>query len=576
MGNARIFPLGPFIGGINNKSEASAVSENELIECQNLDINIDGILKARPNFEAIEGSSFTQATVAGSYYKKRTEVVGVSSVVFGDVNNDTTARYIYFNDILERYTDPDGDPVEVFVDLRALNTETGNDTTVRSDLRASVVLEYQARAIVIAHPDQGAGSVYNPKPGAPAQGGTWDGAVFTVDANMPTGFAAVVHKQRLWICAPNNVLFFTEPISVAVPYPLNWNVGINELPIGKDDGQDLLDLVIYNDTLMLFKERSTWVFAFDAVIAEGLLRVVNDKIGVSNSWSTVQYENATYVIFKGRVYQVVDYTFQDLNLRCNVFDPLVPNVAPEHLSIVDDRLLVKVGNVHYAYHLKVKAWTLWKAAETSYIPERFIESTAGFLTGTREFYAGTTDEDIVFEDMNQWDFLIKLETNLEERYLDYDIRRNSDASLTITNHPIEYKIVTKAYTFDDPNHYKKLVWWSADIETSGEVRGTAIAFNAKPYEVTWGEIADDLWGSLQQWIFAIDVAGNTGVASGYPNNDTYARRTYKFLKTIRFKRLLLTLSFTNQGMLSATNKTNRFYGISVISATKQTVEKGVN
>lgn len=576
MGNARILPLGPFIGGINNKSEASAVAENELIECQNLDINIDGILKARPSFETIDARSFTQSVVVGSYYRKRTEVVGVSSVVFGDVNNDSTARYIYFNDILERRTSPTGPVVEVFSDLRALNTVTGADVAVRDNLRASVVLEYQARAIIIAHPDQGLGATYNPKPGAPAQGGTWDGTTFTVDANMPTGFAAVVHKQRLWICAPNNVLFFTEPISVAVPYPLNWNVGINELPVGKDDGQDLLDVVIYNDTLMLFKERSTWVFAFDAIIAEGLLRVVNDKIGVSGPWSTVQYENATYIIFKGRVYQVIDYSFQDLNLRCNVFDPNIPNIAPTSLSIVDDRLLVKVGNIHYAYHLKVKAWTTWKAAETSYIPERFIESTAGFTTGIREFYSGTTDDLSLLEDMNQLDWLIKLETNLEERYLDYDIKVSGDASPVATNHPIEYKLVTKAYTFDDPNHYKKLVWWSADIETSGEVRATAIAFNAKPYEVTWGEIADDLWGSLQQWIFAIDVAGNSGVATGYPTNEIYARRTYKFLKTIRFKRLLLTISFTNQGTLDSTNKTNRFYGLSVISGTKQAIEKGVN
>lgn len=570
MSNARILPLGPFIGGINNKSEASALSENELLECQNLDIQIDGVLQARPSFEAIRVANDTDAHTASHFYRKYTEVVGVGSVTYGAVHNKTTARAVFFN---VRKEDTVGGGTTVSYRLMYYNTATGASGLVRNNFRASVALEYQAKTIFIAHPDQGGGPNFDPKP-VGVNGGTWDGTTFTADTNMPTGFAAVVHKQRLWVCGPNNVLFFTEPISVAVPYPLNWNAGVNEIPVGKSDGQDLLDIVIYNDTLMLFKERSTWVFAYDTAPAEGLLRVINNAIGVSSYWSTVQHENATYVIFKGRVYQVIDYNFQDLNIRCNVFDEDDLTATPETLSIVGDRLLANVGGVIYVFHLKVKAWTLWRAAEGTYVPDRFIESTAGFVGGTRDFYAGTTDATSYLNDIPDYSFLIKLQTNLDERYIDYDTKR--DLANVETKVPVEYKIVTKAYTFDDPVHYKKLVWWAADLETSGDVQSTAIAFNAKPYEVNWNEVADDPWNTLQQWVFPVDVAGNMGVATGYPTEAIYARRTYKFLKTIRFKRLLLSLKFANHGTLVATNKTNRFYGFTVISGTKQVFEKGSN
>lgn len=570
MGNARVYPLGPFIGGINNKSEASALSENELLECQNLDINIDGVLQARPSFEAIRVANDVDAGVAAHTYSKFTEVVGIGSITYGTTHSKSTARAVFFN--VKKIDVIAGSPTITYR-LMYYNTATGVSGLVKNNFRASVALEYQSKTIFIAHPDQGGGPVYNPKP-AGVNGGTWDGTTFTNDTNMPTGFSAVVHKQRLWICGPNNVLYFTEPISVAVPYPLNWNVGINELPIGKDDGQDLLDIVIYNDTLMLFKERSTWVFTYDTAPAEGLLRVVNNAIGVSNYWSTVQYENATYIIFKGRVYQVIDYTFQDLNLRCNIFDETDLFLTPESLSVVGDRLIAKVGSSIFVFHLKVKAWTQWKAAEGTYIPARFVESTSGFVGGTRDYYAGTTDGQTYSNDIPDYSFIVKLSTNLDEQYRDYDTKR--DLANVESKVGVDYKIVTKAYTFDDPIHYKKLVWWAADLETSGEVQSTAIAFNAKPYEVTWDEIANDPWNTLKQWVFPIDVAGNSGVATGYPTEVIFARRTYKFLKTIRFKRLLLSLTFANHGVLAPTNKTNRFYGFTIISGTKQVVEKGSN
>jgi hypothetical protein len=43
--------VGPFIGGLNTFSDATAIADNELTVCENFELDLDGSLKSRPPIE---------------------------------------------------------------------------------------------------------------------------------------------------------------------------------------------------------------------------------------------------------------------------------------------------------------------------------------------------------------------------------------------------------------------------------------------------------------------------------------------------------------------------------------------
>src|SRR5688572_1571561 len=55
--------LGPFHGGINNYSDMSAIADQELVDCVNFDIDLDGSLKTRPPWSILAFEVETSAEV---------------------------------------------------------------------------------------------------------------------------------------------------------------------------------------------------------------------------------------------------------------------------------------------------------------------------------------------------------------------------------------------------------------------------------------------------------------------------------------------------------------------------------
>src|SRR6202008_509488 len=69
-------PLGPWFGGINTNSDPTAISDNELWDCINFDIDLDGSLTSRPPVAlSVHSNGWTDhivcigyATIAGVHY----------------------------------------------------------------------------------------------------------------------------------------------------------------------------------------------------------------------------------------------------------------------------------------------------------------------------------------------------------------------------------------------------------------------------------------------------------------------------------------------------------------------------
>src|SRR5258708_4511170 len=83
--------LGPFIGGLNLGSDPTAIADAELVECRNLELDIDGSLVSRPPMQEVDGHpSFTtrinalcEAIFSGNHYLIGSNVNGVFQFLNG-------------------------------------------------------------------------------------------------------------------------------------------------------------------------------------------------------------------------------------------------------------------------------------------------------------------------------------------------------------------------------------------------------------------------------------------------------------------------------------------------------------
>lgn len=315
--------LGPFIGGLNTGSDPTAIADAELVTCQNLELDIDGSLVSRPPFVELEGSPiWTERGVAlceGIF-------AGVHYLIVSNING----VFAYAN---------------------------GTWTTITTTFKASCAVQYADKIYLVPHP-----SAANP-------GGKWDPVGgFTAVAAIPKAGSLAVHKERLYIVpgedATTNVtrLQFTDPGNFDV-----WP-GSNFIDIGQGDGTYLLDVTVYQDNLLLFKNQTTYVLAYDVRPTDAVVRKISSTIGVTSMNCVANFENQVYSLHNGRVYEIVNYDFHPINLKVPfVLDQGSPTpFASENLflGILGDRLVVRYYSKVYVYGFNTRTWSEWLSARS--------------------------------------------------------------------------------------------------------------------------------------------------------------------------------------------------------------------
>lgn len=313
--------LGPFIGGLNTGSDPTAIADAELVTCQNLELDIDGSLVSRPPFQELEGApSWTERGVALC----EAIFAGVHYLIISNANG------------VFAYT-------------------AGVWTTITSTFKASCAVQYADKVYLVPHP-----SAANP-------GGKWDPiGGFTAVAAIPKAGACVIHKERLYLVpgedATVNItrLTFTDPGNFDV-----WP-GANFIDIGQGDGTYLLDLTVYQDNLLLFKSQTTHVLAYDVRPTDAVVRRISSTIGVDTQFCVANFENQVYSLYKGRVYEIINFDFHPLNLKVPfVVDKGSPSPFAsenEFLGILGDRLIVRYFSRVYVYGFNTRTWSEWTSA----------------------------------------------------------------------------------------------------------------------------------------------------------------------------------------------------------------------
>jgi len=496
--------LGPFTGGINQLSDPTALQDTELVDVINMELDLDGSYISRPPlFDLAEPSSGTGMKLLGWYITDaHTRLIGQNS----------TSVWSY---------------------------ESGAWTAIvgTGTLKCTAMVQYDNIAYLIATPDS-----------ATDGGSINDSLGFSAIAAIPRGGSAVVHKERLFI-VPGSLKTGSDASLLKGSAPANFSSFPISVYINKGDGQKLIDILVYNDNLLLFKNDSTYVLAYDSDPADAITRKINSSIGVASYGCVVPYENNLYVLHRNNVYEVVNYDFAKINSKVPfVFDATKPNpwVNETYVGIIGDRLIVKYFARIYVFGLKSKVWTRWDTG-SRYIGIPVANPIRGEVNAVPEYTIASANSgsDAVYSMRDVFD---------------------SAHSETITMF-----IQTKNYDYGVPQKYKRLLWWGADVSTVKTVYGTVQAIIVN-FGVTWDEASDYTWNQVANNTWGQPLAAPVIVQTTV-NAQPAPRKFVKFPKSMRFRQINFQLTLSYDG----TNATGpvRVFTLTTIVGTKQDVSKSL-
>src|SRR5690349_15024569 len=98
----RELKIGPYAGGINTYSDVSAIADDELADCVNFDIDLDGSMKSRPPWELLTSDSiltggptrvacFQEILITGTYES-------IQFIIVTSNHEGTNTAYVYYID----------------------------------------------------------------------------------------------------------------------------------------------------------------------------------------------------------------------------------------------------------------------------------------------------------------------------------------------------------------------------------------------------------------------------------------------------------------------------------------------
>lgn len=524
--------LGPF-KGLNTSSDSSIIGDDELVECMNLNRDIDGSLTSRPPIQ-------TGVTPGGT--TQRMLILGAAVFTSGTYLIGSNTNGVYYN----------------------LN---GNGAWVQitAAWKASSMVQYNDKVFLLHVPDPtnslaqwdpvGGFTVLNP-----GNLQTMMGASFRGGGNL------AIYKDRMFIVPGavkttlNSRLIFSDegnPAAYATP-----NQFIDVRP---GDGQRLIDLAVFEDNLMLFKSDSTWALSFTGNPDNDQLVNVNNTIGVTAAHCIAQYENALFTYYEGSVYQIINYTFSDVSEKIAlVYDPSSPSerLEPVFLSVFDKSIIFRYFNNIYVYQLQTGTWSQWESASVdlgNFGPLTQMPSNALVATAV-EYYAGSC----AISDLKT--FLIKTD------YTATDTERDN-TTIPATPYPITCSVRTKNFDLATSHQYKRLWHWGADVLTSSAVVGEVTPI-VSSFSATWGQVfaTAPTWSSLQTWANPLITAAITTMVS--TSTGILVKRYVRFAKGLRYRQVNFKISFDTGG--STLDGPCKLYSITMFTSARQLVEKASN
>lgn len=318
--------IGPFRGGLNTFSDQSAVDDDQLVECLNFEPDFDGSLRSRPPLAPLGQPMLMAAagvpSLLGTYYAPGSLPYLIAS--------DGQSSTFYF----------DG----------------SSWILITNTFAASAMVQFDNKAWMTAP----VGSV-NP-------GGYWSPATgFSAQPNMPRGEVIFANKLRLWVCKGKTAatdgtrLFFSKVLG----QPEFWSSPVPDfLDIGGGDGQNIVQAMVYYQSIILFRTDSIYSFTYTTDPASGTVSPVVLGIGLTNKDCLSSYENYIYFQYRGRAYEFINSRATQINIKVPFIESSQTRiVSPFSVSTFNERIIFQWWDTTYVFYLKTRTWTRWRSTD---------------------------------------------------------------------------------------------------------------------------------------------------------------------------------------------------------------------
>lgn len=517
--SGQLAPIGPFVGGLNTFSDPSSVADNELVVANNVELDLDGSIKSRPPFvdEAINFPLGTTGNIhlLGYYYT----AAGVAYLLASNGLDNT----YYFNG-------------------SAWTTVFGAGDTTFS---ATAMVQFDGKAWLLS----GVGDA--------APGGYWTPTGdFTADVNMPHGEVIVNFKFRLWVAQGQSAtanptrLYRSRLLSDALGL---WTTANDFLDVGAGDGQGIVQIIVYFNTLLIFRTRSIWSFSYSVDPADGTLSQVVGGIGLIHKDAIAQFESYVYFMFEDRAYEFTNGRAAHLNIKVPFASPTLATVyLPYAVSEFNRRIVFSFYGTMFVFNLQTRTWTTWTSAAYGSIGKIIKRESED--TDTAAFTHSSTN--------------VPGTTGRNAKTLTITDVFNATDSETIA-----CAIQTKNLDYSASSSYKRLFWWGIDAVFRGDITGIAAPITYTQ-QVTWGEVRNSTWGDLLNFTWGQPQSAQYFVETVRSTSGTTpGRRFVKFLKSLRFRQVYFRVTFTVDGTTDTSPV--RIFHISTFVKGKETVSKAI-
>lgn len=358
-------PIGPFKDGLNNVSLSGEAKETELVKLVNFEVGPDASLWSRPPFEYVDNSLLSSAVTKP--YK-----------VFGVYRNSNSSWYLII-------AQPQADGT-----TNILACEGGSLTapvTIKSGITTA--------NLVTAYVQVDDWAYFCVSSTSTIAGFKWRlGTAVTDVPQMKKGDCMVAYQSRLWVAgidaaAQSSTLYFSTIDATGIQLDL-WSA-TDFIKVAPGEGGYITALLPLNSSILVFKNDGTWRFSYPSSPKNGRVDKVSGSIGAAGPTSVVEFDNYVYVYDQGRVYELVNNNYTQIN-RFVKFEEDVESVdgsAPGvDLSVMNRRLILRYYNTIYSYSADSRAWSQWQ----SYIgtPGRLIELPANSDSSVPSTYVGAS------------------------------------------------------------------------------------------------------------------------------------------------------------------------------------------
>lgn len=506
--------IGPFSRGLNTYDDPTAVLDDELVEALNWDPGLEGSLKSRPPFQDLGDplplGATGNARIIGVYYATNGDAHLIAS-------DGLSSTYAY---------------------------ASGTWTLITNTFAASAMAQYDGKAWLVS------------PVGEADPGGYWTpGGGFTADSDMPHGDVIVSYKFRLWIAPGKNAVNGTRVYySKVLGQPSFWT-SPGFVDIGAGDGQSVVALITYYNSLLVFRTQSIYAFEYVTDPGQGTVQVIVPGVGLENKHTLVSHENYLYFMYDEKAYEFINNRAVQINIKVPFSAVNQSNIAfPFTVSTFNNRIIFGYYDTMYVFSLRTRTWTRWRSPVYGAIGQ-FVSPVS----------AGTIDEAFVLPSK---DVPVGGSRSVPLLYI-------TDGVANVAEE-FECVLQTKNYNYKLSSNFKRLYWWGVDAIFRRRVIAQAVpvVFNRKP---TWGELRAQgiTWGTLLSGTWGNLYTGDVSIVSDYDLEGLGSVRKFvKFRKGLRFRQIYFRLRFETDGSIATAPV--QVFTLSAYVDSKETVSKTVS